>query len=58
MKRCCENKWKICNWLKNPALRILFTINLRYEIRQDLITNLIVQTQALLDISYNANYLS
>ena len=26
---------------KNPGFRILFTINLRYEIRQDLVTNLI-----------------
>ena len=34
MKRC-GNKWEIYNRLKNPAFRISFTVNLRYEIRQD-----------------------
>ena len=35
---------------KKTTFRILFTINLRYEIRQDLVSNLIVRYTFLLEV--------
>ena len=38
---CAYEKWTIYNWLKKTDFHIIFTINLWYEIRHNLVSNLI-----------------